>query len=96
MADPAPAVAGGAVLPPTAEVEMLRPAVGEEGARRMRDQQIPAVVQDGADVADDVRPGALARQQIAGHGVVAARPEGIPTTPENSQATSTRMGIFLR
>jgi hypothetical protein len=44
----------------------------------MRDQQIPAVVQDGAHVADDVRPRALAGQQVAGYGVMAVRPEGVP------------------
>ena len=45
----------GAVLPAAAKVEMLRAAVGEERARRVGDHQIPAVVQDVADVADDVR-----------------------------------------
>ena len=66
-----------AVLPAAAEVEMLRPAVGEEGARRMRDQQVPAVVQDVADVARRCAGRAARGQQVAGHRVVAARPEGV-------------------
>ena len=47
-------------------VEMLRAAVREERARRMRDQQVPAVVQDVADVADDVRSRPLGRAAVAG------------------------------
>jgi hypothetical protein len=68
MPEAGPAVAVGAVLPPAAEIEMLRPAVGEEGARRMRDQQVPAVGEVVAYVADDVRARSLARQQIASYG----------------------------
>ena len=45
-----PAVAVGAVLPAAADIEMLCPAVGEEGTGRMRHQQVPALVQDGAEV----------------------------------------------
>ena len=72
-----PAVAGGAVLPAAAEVEMLRAAIRQEGAWRVRDQQVPAIVQDGAHVAEDVRARPLARQHVARHGVVAAGPERI-------------------
>jgi hypothetical protein len=78
MAEVDPSVAIGAVLASAAEVEMLRAAVGEEGAGRVRDHQIPALVQDVAGVSHDVRPRPLGGQQVAGHRIVATCEEGVP------------------
>jgi hypothetical protein len=51
-------------------VEPPRPAHGEVSAWRVSDHQIPAHVQHLAHVPAPVRPGLLAGQQVARHGIV--------------------------
>jgi hypothetical protein len=49
----------------------------EEGAWWVKDRQIPAVMEMVQDIALNMRPGALGRQEIAGHGIMAGLYEGV-------------------